>query len=212
MHRTIIVGSPRPDGRSAQLANEIFESCIEECPEDGVSIVAVSSVDVAPCNGCNACKEALAMDDDRYGDIPEKGDPLMQNTLVFKSDANAHQCVIHDEMKEVRKHLDAADEVIVVSPVYFSGAPSQLKAMLDRLQPYFFSNIRERTKARRPVTLHIVREGDNPYGFSALESVVKSALGVAGFKVDRILDWVDCFDENDQIISEPIEVTDEPDN
>lgn len=209
MHRTIIVGSPRPDGRCATLANEIFETCIEDCPEDGVSIVAVSSVDVAPCNGCNSCKEAISKDDPRCGDIPEKGDPLMQNSLVYKSDANAHQCVIHDEMAEVRKHLDAADEVIVVTPVYFSGVPSQLKALLDRLQPYFFSNIRERTKTRRPVTLHIVREGGNPYGFDALESVVRSSLGVAGFKVERILDWANCFDEDGQIASEPVEITSE---
>lgn len=209
MHRTIIVGSPRPDGRCASLANEIFETCIEECPEDGVSIVAVSSVDVSPCIGCDACKTALAKEDERYGEVPEKGDPLAQNPLVFKSDASAHQCVIDDDMHEVRKHIDAGDEVIVVSPVYFSGAPAQLKALLDRLQPYFYSNIRSRTKARRPATLHVVREGGNPYGYDALESVVESALGVAGFKVERVLDWVGCFDESGEIISEPVEVSED---
>ena len=35
-------------------------------------------------------------------------------------------------MDEVRKHLDAADELIVVCPVYFAGAPAQMKALLDR--------------------------------------------------------------------------------
>ena len=211
MHRTIIVGSPRVDGRCAALANEIFESCIDECPDDGVSVVAVSSVDVSPCIGCNACESALSKDDARYPEIPEKGDPLAQNSLVFKSDSNAHQCVIEDEMSEVRKHIDAADEVIVVSPVYFSGAPSQLKALLDRLQPYFYSNIRSRTKSRRPLTLHVVREGGNPFGFEALENVVRSALGVAGFKMERILDWMGCFDENDQIVAEPSEAMKEQD-
>lgn len=206
MHRTIIVGSPRPDGRCATLANEIFETCIEECPEDGVSIVAVESVDVAPCNGCNSCEMSLDRDDSRYPEIPEKGDPLRQNTLVFKSDANAHQCIIEDEMSEVRKHIDAADEVIVVSPVYFSGAPAQLKALLDRLQPYYFSNIRSRAKSRRPLTLHVVREGGNLFGFTALENVVKSALGVAGFKLERLLDWKDCFDEDGEIMAEPAEI------
>ncbi len=206
MHRTIIVGSPRPDGRCATLANELFEACIEECPDDGVSILAVSSVEVLPCLGCNACKAVLEKDDPRYRVVPEKSDPLSQNTLVFKSDASAHQCVIEDEMSEVRKHLDAADEVIVVSPVFFSGPPSQLKALLDRLQPYFFSDIRSRTKERRPLTLHVVREDGNPFGFEALKSVVASALGVAGFKLERVLDWVGCFDEEGQICSEPAEV------
>lgn len=202
MHRTIIVGSPRSGGHSATLANTIFETCIEECPEDGVSIVSVDSVEVAPCLGCDLCKSALERDDERYPEIPEKGDPLAQNRVVFKSDATAHQCVVDDEMAEVRKHLDAADELIVVSPVYFSGAPAQLKALLDRMQPYYYSNVRTRTKDRRPLTLHVVRDGGDPYGFEPLISVVRSAFGVAGFKLERVLDWIDCFDENGEIAAD----------
>ena len=206
MHRTIIVGSPDPEGRSATLANAIFEACIEDCPEDGVSIASVASADVSPCAGCDACSASLAKDDPRYPSIPEKGDPLMQCRIAFKSDAAAHQCIIDDDMREVRKHLDAADELIVVSPVFFSGPPAQLKALLDRMQPYFFSNIRSCTKQRRPMTLHVIREGGNPYGFGALESCVRSAFGVAGFKLERILDWKGCFDDDGEICSEPVEV------
>lgn len=202
MHRTIVVGSPRADGRSATLANEIFEACIDECPEDGVSVVAVSSVDVAPCAGCDACKKALAKDDDAYPEIPEKGDPLAQCNLVFRSDASAHQCVIDDEMAEVRKHIDAADELIVVSPVYFSGAPAQMKALLDRMQPYYWSNLRERAKGRRPMTLHVVREGGDPHGFEPLVGIVRSAFGVAGFKLERVIDWIGCFGENGDIVAD----------
>lgn len=205
MHRAIVVGSPRSQGRSAVLANAIFEACIEDCPEDGVSIVSVDSVEVRPCTGCNACKVVLSRDDGRYPDIPEEGDPLAQSPLVFKSDATAHQCVIDDEMAEVRKHLDAADELIVVSPVYFSGAPAQLKALLDRLQPYFFSNVRTRTKERRPATLHVVRDGGDPHGFDPLVGVVCSALAVAGFRLERVLDWLDCFDENGEIVADATE-------
>lgn len=180
----------------------MFEACIDECPEDGVSVVAVSSVDVAPCMGCDACRKALPKDDGAYPEIPEKGDPLAQCNLVFRSDASAHQCIIGDEMAEVRKHLDAADELIVVSPVYFSGAPAQLKALLDRMQPYFWSNLRERTKERRPCTLHVVREGGDPHGFDPLVGVVRSAFGVAGFKLERVVDWMGCFDEAGDIVAD----------
>ena len=205
MHRTILVGSPRPNGRSATLANAIFEACIEDCPDDGVSIVSVDSVRVGPCTGCDACAEALSRDDGRYPEIPEKGDPLAQTPMIFKSDATAHQCVIADEMAEVRKHLDAADELIVVSPVYFAGAPAQLKALLDRVQPYYFSNVRTRTKERRPITLHVVREGGDPHGFEPLVGVVRSALAVAGFQLERVLDWIDCFDDDGEIVADAAE-------
>lgn len=208
MHRTIIVGSPRANGRSAHLANEIFEACIDECPEDGVSVVAVSSVDVAPCMGCDGCKRAIPKDDAAYPAIPEKGDPLAQCNLVFRSNATAHQCVIEDEMAEVRKHIDAADELIVVSPVYFAGAPAQLKALLDRMQPYFWSNLRERAgaKGRRPMTLHVVREGGDPHGFEPAVGVVRSAFGVAGFSLERVIDWKGCFDDAGDIVADGQEV------
>ena len=118
MHRVIIVGSPRPDGRSASLADELFNACIDECPEDGVSIVSVASTEVAPCVGCEACAQAL--------DGPLMLSPRATRSepceSIASSDAALHQCVIDDDMPEVRKHLDAADELIVVSPVYFSRA------------------------------------------------------------------------------------------
>ena len=205
MHRTIIVGSPDPAGRSAMLADALFEACIEDCPEDGVSVVSVASADVGPCTGCDACEKALAKDDPRYPTIPEFGDPIMQCRIVFKSDSTAHQCVIDDDIWEVRKHIDAADELIVVSPVYFSGPPAQLKALLDRMQPYFFSNIRSYTKQRRPMTLHVIREGGNPYGYKALENCVRSAFGAVGFRLERLLDWKGCFDEDGDIVAEPAE-------
>lgn len=202
MHRTIIVGSPRLDSRCAALAEMIYESCVEECPDDGISVISVETMSIAGCTGCDSCKAQIEPGSSRYIEPPAKGDPLMQCQLVFKSDAQEHQCVIIDDMAEARKHIDAAEELIVVSPVYFSGAPAQLKALIDRLQPYFWSNIRSRTKSRRPLTLHIVREGSGPGGFDSLVGVVESGFGVAGFKLERMFDWMGCFDDDGVVIKD----------
>jgi len=187
MHRTIVVGSPRSQGRAAALANAIFEACIEDCPEDGVSIVSVDSVDVAPCIGCDACKQELPADSDRAIALPEEGDPLRPQERICAGDSQRHVCIIDDDMLEVRKHLDAADELIAVVPVYFAGAPSQMKALLDRLQPYYWSDAREGEK--RPLTLHVVGEGGDPHGIEPLIGCVRSALSVAGFSLVEVLDW-----------------------
>ncbi len=195
MHRLILAGSPRSDGRTAALADELFNACIEECPEDGVSIVAVSSVNVGGCIGCDACREE--------GAAPEPmkdGDPLSPCALVAKSDAALHQCILKDDMPEVRKHLDAADELVVVCPVYFAGAPSQFKALLDRLQPYFWSNLRR--GELRPAVLHVVGEGSDPYGFEALIQSLSSALLVAGFQLELVLDWVGKITPEGEITAE----------
>ena len=38
MNRMIIAGSPRLYGRTSALAQQLFDACIEDCPEDGVSL------------------------------------------------------------------------------------------------------------------------------------------------------------------------------
>ena len=107
---------------------------------------------------------------------------------IAESDAAMHRCVIEDDMAAVREHMDAADELIVVTPVYFASVPAQLKALLDRLQPYFYSDARSFEK--RPATVHVVGEGGDPHGYKPLLGTLRSALSCAGFRIERCLDWV----------------------
>ncbi len=200
MNRVIVVGSPRVDGRSAHLADQLLYACIEECPDDVVSIVSVASTDVRPCCGCDACARVSELAD---AEPMEEGDPLTPHPLVAESDAPLHRCVIDDDMAEVRKHLDAADELIVVSPVYFAGPPAQFKALLDRLQPYWRSDVRMRGK--RPMILHVVGEGGDPHGYDPLVGSVRSALSVAGFELVSIFDWVGKISEDGDFLGEPQE-------
>ncbi len=196
MNRVIVVGSPRVEGRSALLADALFNACIDECPEDGVSIVSVASTQVGPCTGCDACRTPL---DEAPAGL-EEGDPLSPHPAVAESDAALHQCVIADDMSEVRKHLDAADELIVVSPVYFASVPAQFKCLLDRLQPYYYSNVR--TRVKRPLVLHVVGEGGDPHGFEPLIGTVRSAFAVAGFELELVLDWVGKIDAAGEIVAD----------
>ena len=132
MNRLIIVGSPRIDGRSAHLADLLFESCIDECPDDELALAPVSTLAIEPCQGCDACKALAA--------CAASGGASDGET----AEEACRRCVIDDDMAEVYELIDAADELVVVSPVYFAGAPAQLKALLDRLQPYYFTDLRTR--------------------------------------------------------------------
>ena len=173
MNRLIIVGSPRTGSRSAHLANMLFETCIEECPDDELALAPVSTLNVAGCTGCDACRGNIAK-------LVEFGEEALDDDFA--------PCAIDDDMQEIYELIDAADEITVVSPVYFAGPPSQLKALLDRLQPYYWTNARAEEK--RPAVLHVVGEGGDPHGFSALVSIVRSALAVAGFRLETVFDWV----------------------
>lgn len=193
MNRLIIVGSPRTGGRSAALADALFEACIEECPEDEVFLAPVSTLSIAGCTGCDACKDAA-------GRGAEGAGADGSDDAAEADDAASMPCSIADDMAELYPLIDDADELIVVSPVYFAGAPSQMKALLDRLQPYFWTDARE--QAKRPATLHVVGEGGDPHGFDPLVGTVRSALSVAGFRLERVLNWVGKISEDGEIVAE----------
>ncbi|MEA5020169.1 MAG: NAD(P)H-dependent oxidoreductase [Gordonibacter sp.] len=193
MNRLIIVGSPRVDGRSAHLADMLFETCIEECPQDELALAPVSTLDIFPCQGCDACRSLMegVASDGTDDEADGEGQVVSQ------------RCVIQDDMAEVYELIENADELIVVSPVYFAGPPSQLTALLDRLQPYFWTDARKAPK--RPATLHVVGEGGDPHGFEPLIGIVRSALSCAGFSLNRVLDWVGKIDGDGEILAEAVE-------
>ena len=98
---------------------------------------------------------------------------------------DAFECVIDDEVSDIVDYVRSADELIVVTPIYMAGVPSQLKALLDRFQPMFWEGVRHCEKLK-PAHLHLFGEGHDPYGTQGAELTLKSALHVAGFEVESI--------------------------
>lgn len=137
----------------------------ERFPQDKATVVSIADMRIAPCTGCNTCAHNK--------NVPTRDDLY---------------CVIADDMVRLRAMLNECDELTVVSPVYFAGVPSQFKAFLDRLQPYFYADWHERPKRRAHV--YVVGDGGDPHGFVPLVSVVRSALAVAGFTLTSVHDWV----------------------
>ena len=96
-------------------------------------------------------------------------------------------CFMVDDMERVHLALDASSELVVVSPVYFAGPPSQYKALLDRLQPCYWHPWKE---TARPATLVVVGEGGDPHGYEPLVVCTRSALALAGFKLQRTIECI----------------------
>lgn len=191
MKRVIIVGSPRSNGRSAHLAEMLFEANIDERPQDELFLVPVSEIEVGFCIGCNACRqktEVIYKDDD--------GNEV--------SDLR-HRCVFDDDMQTVYDLLDEADALTVVSPVYFSGLPAPMKCIVDRLQPYFWEYRENGPRLpKRPFDLHVIGEGGDPHGYDALISEVKGPFALPGFGLERIYDWVGKISPEGEITEEAL--------
>ena len=56
--------------------------------------------------------------------------PCQHCDACFKSG----ECKINDDMQMVYRELEAADRVILASPIHFMGVTAQAKAMIDRCQ------------------------------------------------------------------------------
>jgi multimeric flavodoxin WrbA len=91
-------------------------------------------------------------------------------------------CVVSDRMSEIYPRLDAADAVIVASPVYFATVPAVLKALYDRCQPYWARRylLHQPVVRRRPGALLLVGGGRDPYGHECAVTTTRSVFAVLG--------------------------------
>jgi multimeric flavodoxin WrbA len=91
-------------------------------------------------------------------------------------------CVLRDGMEEVYPRIDAADAIIVATPVYFATVPAVLKALYDRCQPYWARRyvLKQPILRRRPAGLIVVGGGGDPYGNSCAINPTRSVLAVLG--------------------------------
>lgn len=95
------------------------------------------------------------------------------------------ECVQRDRMSEVYEALDAADAVVVASPVFFATVPGILKVAYDRCQPYWArTHVLGLPKpARRPGALLLVRGGGDPFGFRSAVDPTRSVFAVLGLDI-----------------------------
>ncbi|MBA4370022.1 MAG: hypothetical protein C0418_00380 [Coriobacteriaceae bacterium] len=99
------------------------------------------------------------------------------------------ECVLRDRMSEIYGALDAADAVVVGSPVFFATVPGVLKVAYDRCQPYWArTHVLGLPKpTRRPGALLLVRGGGDPYGFRSAVEPTKSVFAVLGLDMVGLL-------------------------
>lgn len=170
----IMCGSTRRRGVSARYAEELAKRLGDE----GACVTRwhTTAHNVADCIGCTSCRPAAC----------ER----------FAPEASHKPCILSDDMDTLYGLIDAADEIQVVCPVYFAGPPGLFKCVLDRLQPYWewrigpCARLDRANEVKRPVSLHVIGAGGDPFGYDSLVSIVRSAFGSAGFFVRDVVDCI----------------------
>lgn len=99
------------------------------------------------------------------------------------------ECFMDDGMTTVLDAFERAEVLYIVSPIYFAGPPGNYKAMLDRLQPYYWEW--EPGQPKRPAVLIALGDGGDPNGYEPIITCTRSALAVAGFKLVQSYTYID---------------------
>jgi multimeric flavodoxin WrbA len=158
----VLAASPRPGGNTDTAARLFLQGFSLAGPEEeaasgirddgskgGPSPVYLRSYKVDPCISCNACTLAaqrLTSLDPKDSGTPGPG-PLLGCPLTLR-----------DDSAPLLGLLATAKALCLVSPIYFYHLPAALKALVDRVQPFWV--LREagitRYSANTPRTCHVI--------------------------------------------------------
>lgn len=162
-----ICGSPRNHTSEALLA--LLEQGARDAGARSRRFL-LSQKYIAPCRGCGYCEKT-------------------GNCILVDKQAETKST---DDYLELLDALKYADALAVVSPLFFAGPPAQLKALLDRMQPFWSRKylLGQTPPPKRPAQIFIVGGGGDTHGYEPLVTITKSALAVAGFTIEKTQNFI----------------------
>jgi multimeric flavodoxin WrbA len=131
---------------------------------------ALSKKRIDPCVGCGGCNATGAC------------------VLAGKAQGGRFK----DDYLELKAVLERVDAVAIVAPLYFAGPPAQLKALYDRMQPYWVRRylLGYDVPEKRSAQLFVVGGGGDAHGHAPLVGSTKSAMAVAGFNLEKVNNFI----------------------
>lgn len=101
----VLNGSPRAHGQTAAMVRAFAESAIEHGHE--IDVIDVCKKRIYGCITCEYCHQ--------------------------EGSGHERECVQRDDMVEVYSMLDAADMLVLASPVYYHSFSGQLQSAINRI-------------------------------------------------------------------------------
>ena len=112
---------------------------------------------------------------------------------------NVRECALKDGMQEIYRQIEAADNLVFASPVYFHSVPGPLKILIDRMQVYWAGHIRKDIPEKKTKSGVILLAGGAPSfpgQFEGAEMTLKSVLDDIGASVDAVVHLPDSDHES----------------
>ena len=162
-----ICGSPR--ARTSETLLALLEQGVQDAGARSRKFL-LSQKHIAPCIGCGSCEKT-------------------GECILTKENSKLYA---HDDYIELTEALASADALAVVSPLFFSGPPAQLKALFDRMQPFWSRKylLGQPQRPKRPAQLFMLGGGGDPHGHEPLVTIARGSLAVAGFTLEKVQNFV----------------------
>ncbi|PLX17703.1 MAG: flavodoxin family protein [Candidatus Muiribacterium halophilum] len=97
-----IIGSPRKDGNTTILTNEVINILKKENIE--TEILNIGGKTISPCIACGKCFD-------------------MQNKQCIQTEDIVNECILK---------MENSDAILIASPTYFANVSTEVKALIDR--------------------------------------------------------------------------------
>lgn len=131
----VLNGSPRAHGQTAAMVRAFAESAIEHGHE--IDVIDVCKKRIYGCMACEYCHQ--------------------------EGSGHERECVQRDDMVEVYPMLDAAEMLVLASPVYYHGFSGQLQCAINRIYAL------DKPKKLRKAALILASGSSDVYGGAIYE-------------------------------------------
>lgn len=107
-------------------------------------------------------------------------------------------CPVRDDMQEIYKKLEAANILIIGTPIYWFGPSAQTKLFIDRLRPYYRNR---KLEGRRMMLLTPAADGEGDCDLTA--EMMKRTAALLGVTVSGVV-TAKAYDAGDALRDEKL--------
>ena len=100
-------------------------------------------------------------------------------------------CSIDDDMQWIVQRIRSSDALVLACPIYFNNVPSKVKALIDRLHPFWFESL-----SKQACISYILVAGRRSTNFLGVKEVIKAMSYTMNL---RIMDGIEIAGTDDGV-------------
>ncbi|MCU0573915.1 MAG: flavodoxin family protein [Syntrophobacteraceae bacterium] len=124
-----------------------------------------------------------AMDDGHEGKFCKLADMRISPCLGCIGCRETGDCVVKDDMTQIYEGIQAADAIVIGSPVYMWQVSAQTKMFLDRLVPFIKPDFSTRLQGEKRLLLGFTQGNPDPQSFKPYFDYLEKMLAFLHFRV-----------------------------